>query len=77
MEKVVLASESLFQSANGVWSTSLLVEIHNIVITVLWVSIVLINFLKRLLLILHFLLFKGLFILCFWKKLQVYDLSQN
>ena len=29
MEKVVLASESLFQPANGVPSTRLLVEIHN------------------------------------------------
>ena len=29
MEKVVLGLESLFQLANGVWSTRLLVEIHN------------------------------------------------
>ena len=29
MEKVVLASESLFRPANGVRSTRLLVEIHN------------------------------------------------
>ena len=28
-EKVVLASESLFRPANGVWSTRTLVEIHN------------------------------------------------
>ena len=29
-EKVVLASKSLFQPVNGVWSTGLLVGVHNI-----------------------------------------------